>query len=139
ERERGGNKEERTQAVALVLCPPVTRSNVSVPGARRLQELGQLLGAREGEAESKGRGDGMAQGGDEYDYLFKVVPIGQWRSQASYATAIGDPGVGKSNLLSRITRNRFTHHSRPTIGVTASTSPRAPSRSQIFTPPSMDW
>ncbi|MFS7986087.1 putative small GTP-binding protein [Helianthus anomalus] len=49
---------------------------------------------------------------DEYDYLFKVV-------------LIGDSGVGKSNLLSRFTRNEFSleskepHYTRPksTIGV----------------------
>ncbi|KRZ02601.1 Ras-related protein Rab-11A, partial [Trichinella zimbabwensis] len=41
---------------------------------------------------------------DEYDYLFKVV-------------LIGDSGVGKSNLLSRFTRNEFNLESKTTIGV----------------------
>jgi len=44
------------------------------------------------------------QGGDEYDYLFKVV-------------LIGDSGVGKSNLLSRFTKNTFALDSKSTIGV----------------------
>ena len=42
--------------------------------------------------------------GDKYDYLFKVV-------------VIGDSGVGKSNLLSRFTRNEFNLESKSTIGV----------------------
>ncbi|OMP02604.1 Small GTPase superfamily [Corchorus olitorius] len=41
---------------------------------------------------------------DDYDYLFKLV-------------LIGDSGVGKSNLLSRFTRNEFNLESKSTIGV----------------------
>lgn len=44
------------------------------------------------------------RGEDEYDYLFKLV-------------LIGDSGVGKSNLLSRFTRNEFNLESKSTIGV----------------------
>ncbi|KAL4587687.1 hypothetical protein LXL04_000561 [Taraxacum kok-saghyz] len=40
----------------------------------------------------------------EYDYLFKIV-------------LIGDSGVGKSNILSRFTRNKFCLESKSTIGV----------------------
>jgi len=40
----------------------------------------------------------------EYDYLYKVV-------------LIGDSGVGKSNLLSRFTRNEFNLETKSTIGV----------------------
>ncbi|CDO54149.1 similar to Saccharomyces cerevisiae YER031C YPT31 Rab family GTPase [Geotrichum candidum] len=41
---------------------------------------------------------------DEYDFLFKVV-------------LIGDSGVGKSNILGRFTRNEFNLDSKSTIGV----------------------
>ena len=40
---------------------------------------------------------------DEYDYLFKIV-------------LVGDSGVGKSNLLARFARNEFNLDSRSTIG-----------------------
>ncbi|MBA0707914.1 hypothetical protein Golax_019922 [Gossypium laxum] len=40
----------------------------------------------------------------EHDYLFKIV-------------LIGDSGVGKSNILSRFTRNEFCLDSKSTIGV----------------------
>eukprot|EP01018_Ginkgo_biloba_P032876 Gb_37243 [translate_table: standard] len=48
----------------------------------------------------------MAYAGDEQseDYLFKIV-------------LIGDSAVGKSNLLSRYTRNEFHPNSKATIGV----------------------
>lgn len=41
---------------------------------------------------------------DDYDYLFKVV-------------LVGDSGVGKSNLLTRFTKNEFCLESKSTIGV----------------------
>ncbi|CAF0922200.1 unnamed protein product [Brachionus calyciflorus] len=45
---------------------------------------------------------------DDYDYLYKVV-------------LIGDSGVGKSNLLTRFTKNEFNFKSTSTIGVEFST------------------
>uniref|UniRef100_A0A3B3TPQ4 Ras-related protein Rab-25 n=1 Tax=Poecilia latipinna TaxID=48699 RepID=A0A3B3TPQ4_9TELE len=45
---------------------------------------------------------------DSYNFVFKVV-------------LIGESGVGKSNLLSRFTKNEFLHDSRTTIGVEFST------------------
>ncbi|RXI04308.1 hypothetical protein DVH24_038582, partial [Malus domestica] len=54
---------------------------------------------------SERREGGMASRVDhEYDYLFKIV-------------LIGDSGVGKSNILSRFTRNEFCLESKSTIGV----------------------
>lgn len=47
-------------------------------------------------------------GSSNADYIFKIV-------------LTGDSGVGKSNLLSRFTRNEFSLESRSTIGVEFST------------------
>ncbi|XP_052693923.1 ras-related protein Rab-11B-like [Crassostrea angulata] len=41
---------------------------------------------------------------DQYDFIWKVV-------------LVGDSGVGKTNLLSRFTRNEFNAESKTTIGV----------------------
>ena len=41
---------------------------------------------------------------ENYDYLFKIV-------------LIGDSGVGKSNLLLRYTKDQFKMNSQSTIGV----------------------
>ena len=51
-----------------------------------------------------GSGGGAYRAEDDYDYLFKAV-------------IIGDSGVGKSNLLSRFTKNEFCLESKSTIGV----------------------
>ncbi|XP_028911530.1 ras-related protein Rab-25 [Ornithorhynchus anatinus] len=48
------------------------------------------------------------QADEDYNFVFKVV-------------LIGESGVGKTNLLSRFTRNEFSHDSRTTIGVEFST------------------
>lgn len=53
--------------------------------------------------------NGQNMGSDEaYNFVFKVV-------------LIGESGVGKSNLLSRFTKDEFNHDSRTTIGVEFST------------------
>lgn len=46
----------------------------------------------------------MTAEGDDYDFLFKIV-------------VIGDSGVGKSNILARYTKNEFNLESKATIGV----------------------
>jgi len=46
---------------------------------------------------------------ETYDYLYKII-------------LIGDSGVGKTNLLSRYTRNKFNFNSGPTIGVEFATT-----------------
>ncbi|KAF8708749.1 hypothetical protein HU200_030135 [Digitaria exilis] len=59
----------------------------------------------QGEVKMSGRRPATwEQTADDYDYLFKVV-------------LIGDSGVGKSQLLSRFTRNTFSLDSKSTIGV----------------------
>ncbi|KHJ89356.1 hypothetical protein OESDEN_10821 [Oesophagostomum dentatum] len=55
-----------------------------------------------------GNSSTMATNADEYDFLYKVI-------------LIGDSGVGKSNLLSRFARNTFNMESKSTIGVEFST------------------
>lgn len=41
---------------------------------------------------------------NDCDYMFKIV-------------LIGDSGVGKSNILTRFTKNEFNYESKTTIGV----------------------
>ena len=59
---------------------------------------------------------------DEYDYLFKGKQSTRCtknlpRTICLLVVLIGDSGVGKSNLLSRFTRNEFNLESKSTIGV----------------------
>ena len=61
---------------------------------------------------------------DEYDYLFKgetaelgIRNMPEHERFFSLVVLIGDSGVGKSNLLSRFTRNEFNLESKSTIGV----------------------
>lgn len=58
------------------------------------------------EVDEQGKAGAMGayRADEDYDYLFKVV-------------LIGDSGVGKSNLLSRFTKNEFSQQSKSTIGV----------------------
>ena len=62
----------------------------------------------------------MAQD-EEYDYLFKSIPLILYLARFSnlfmIAVLIGDSGVGKSNLLLRFTKNDFQADSKSTIGV----------------------
>jgi Ras-related protein Rab-11A len=63
----------------------------------------------------------MAAKDDDYDFLFKgangrrCVALPGVSHMA--VVLIGDSGVGKSNLLSRFTRNEFNLESKSTIGV----------------------
>ena len=58
----------------------------------------------------------------EYSYLFKMV-------------LIGDSGVGKSNILSRFTRNHFSLDSKSTIGVEFATKSLQVRRHSLPIPP----
>ncbi len=51
----------------------------------------------------------MSHPSDSFDYLFKVI-------------LIGDSGVGKSSLLTRYSRNEFSSETKTTIGVEFATS-----------------
>lgn len=63
----------------------------------------------------------MGNRDDEYDYLFKGNILMSTIISQKYihisVVLIGDSGVGKSNLLSRFTRNEFNLESKSTIGV----------------------
>ncbi|KAG7237822.1 hypothetical protein INR49_031835 [Caranx melampygus] len=67
------------------------------------QEL-PLYTDKEGEQQAPVSTESSMGSDDSYNFVFKVV-------------LIGESGVGKSNLLSRFTKNEFSHDSRTTIGV----------------------
>ena len=60
---------------------------------------------------------------DEVDVAgFAQQPNPERTASVSVAVVlIGESGVGKSNMLSRFTKNEFSHDSRTTIGVEFST------------------
>ncbi|KAK4807833.1 hypothetical protein QYF61_023666 [Mycteria americana] len=67
----------------------------------------------------------MGSAEEDYNFVFKALSPPrqlQWAfSLPSAVVLIGESGVGKTNLLSRFTRNEFNHDSRTTIGVEFST------------------
>ncbi|XBI18481.1 hypothetical protein VPH35_060252 [Triticum aestivum] len=96
-------KRDAPHRVAFVSCLYLAQEGEDRRGARE----GEGDKIRSNQAAGSRRGGGMAvayRAEEEYDYLFKVV-------------LIGDSGVGKSNLLSRFARDEFSLDTRSTIGV----------------------
>lgn len=61
---------------------------------------------------------GETSTGQEYDYLYKsTARYSLLLCTKHIVVLIGDSGVGKSNLLSRFTRNEFNIETKSTIGV----------------------
>lgn len=61
---------------------------------------------------------GETSTGQEYDYLYKSTALySLLLCTKQLVVLIGDSGVGKSNLLSRFTRNEFNIETKSTIGV----------------------
>ena len=52
-----------------------------------------------------------------YDYLVKIVLVGRYGREYIWYIILGSTSVGKSNILSRFTRNTFNLESKSTIGV----------------------
>ena len=60
----------------------------------------------------------MDKNEDDYDFLFKICLVGTFFfTTQEKVKFLGDSSVGKSNILSRFTRNEFNLESKPTIGV----------------------
>jgi len=51
---------------------------------------------------------------DEYNLLIKIITVGNYVNRIYIK---GNSGVGKTNLLSRFTKNEFLPNSKSTIGV----------------------
>ncbi|KAF0022246.1 hypothetical protein F2P81_025508 [Scophthalmus maximus] len=107
-------EEEEEEEIAEVLLPNRDSRRKRESSARLLSVESNRISDKPLLSETMGTRD------DEYDYLFKgevkpfVVTCFLLRRPV---VLIGDSGVGKSNLLSRFTRNEFNLESKSTIGV----------------------
>jgi len=79
------------------------KSNISSKNSANSNKTSLCVFVRSVVAMSR-NGDPISPPQDHYDYLYKVV-------------LFGDSGVGKSNLVSRFTRNEFNLDKKSTIGV----------------------
>ncbi|KAK9161092.1 hypothetical protein Syun_007433 [Stephania yunnanensis] len=112
ERSAGGSESGETRSAAGIRAQ--RRAAVRAWREERSESTAQQRGERSESAAQRGETRERREKGaqertefvshEEYDYLFKVV-------------LIDDSGIGKSNLLSRFTRNEFCLESNSIIGI----------------------
>ncbi|OQV22809.1 Ras-related protein Rab-11A [Hypsibius exemplaris] len=96
---------ELTEASEIITSPTTATEPTSLlPSAPSVSTPATVDSRLTSPATTQASSFAIKMGAEEYDYLFKVVMI-------------GDSGVGKSNLLSSFTRNEFHMDTHTTIGV----------------------